>query len=100
DHVVRSTLDVEVALLVAITAVLHVKPPALPPHGDLAGPRRRQLMPALVDDGDVDAGGGLAERAGLDPIAVEARVVHDEDADLRRAVHAARCEREGARDPG
>src|SRR5262252_4010285 len=52
-------------------------------------------MPALVDDGDVDAGGGLSERAGLHPIAVESWIVHDEDADLGRAVHAARDDAEG-----
>src|SRR5262249_12027369 len=90
-----TALDVEVAVVIAVAAILGVEPRALSSDGDLAGLHGRQLLAGFADDGHLETWDGFAKGTGLDGVAVETRVVHDEDADLGRAVHAAWDDAEG-----
>src|SRR5206468_10662473 len=90
DGVVRAPRVEEVAVGIHAATVLHEEPLAPAAQGDVALRVRRQRPTGGVDDADLPARGGLAERAGADVVAGEARVADDDHADLGRAVHAAR----------
>src|SRR5256885_678865 len=91
DDVVGAAAVVEVSVRVDPAPILDGKPRALAPHRDLAGLTGPERLPVVADDRHLPARRRLAERARAHLEVREAGIVHDDDADLGAAVHAARA---------
>src|SRR5688572_33368588 len=89
----------KVTVGVDVAAVLYLEPTPSAFHRDLPiDVGRADGDATLIEDGHLPARSGLAERAGAHGVAGEAGVIHEDDADLGAAVHAARRDLQGAID--
>src|SRR6266581_3711092 len=86
DDIVRPAFVVEIALGVAVPPVFDVEPLALALNRNVAALVGWQDLASAVDNGDVPAGGGLAEGGGFDGVPLQTREIDDQHADFRGPV--------------